>query len=150
LVHQILPEILKIYPNIRIHIVGADTPQDIFALACENVLVSGFVEDIRTAYSEARIFVAPLFSGAGLQNKILEAMSMQIPCITTSIVNISVQAKMESEILIANSAAEFISKIQLLLMSEELQTSISTQARKFVMENFCWDVANEKLNAILV
>lgn len=149
LVHQILPEILKIYPNIRIHIVGADTPQEIYALGGKNVFVSGFVKDIRTAYSEARIFVAPLFSGAGLQNKILEAMSMQIPCITTSIVNISVQAKMESEILIANSATEFIEKIQLLLGSEELQTRISLEARNFVMENFCWDVANKKLNGIL-
>jgi glycosyltransferase involved in cell wall biosynthesis len=149
LVTEILPLLLKQRPDISINIAGADTPPDIFKLAGANVHISGFVPDIRDVYSSARIFVAPLFTGAGLQNKILEAMSMQLPCITTSVVNGSLNAIDQQQILIANDATEFAKQILNLLAHEMLQTTLRNEARIFVQQSYSWETANETLRHLL-
>ena len=64
-------------------IAGTDPTPDVRALAGENVEVTGWMEDIRSAYARATLFVAPLRIGTGQQNKILEAMAMELICITT-------------------------------------------------------------------
>lgn len=149
LVTQVLPLVIKLKPSIRINIAGADTPPEIFKLADENIFVSGFVPDIRDVYNSARIFVAPLFTGAGLQNKILEAMSMKLPCVTTSVVNSSLNATDNQEILIANDAGAFAEQILNVLNNEPLHAQLSANARTFVEENYSWQKANEKLRALL-
>ena len=71
---------LKVFGKpIRILISGARPSARVKSLAKSNVFVSGWVKDIRKSYASGKIFVAPLFSGSGLQNKILEAMSMGVP-----------------------------------------------------------------------
>jgi glycosyltransferase involved in cell wall biosynthesis len=70
---------------------------------------------VRTAYNETKLFVAPLFTGAGLQNKLLEAMSMQVPCVASSIPNASLKATENKHLLIANNEYEFVEKIIQLL-----------------------------------
>jgi sugar transferase (PEP-CTERM/EpsH1 system associated) len=149
LVQNILPLLLKVNPNLTIRIVGADTPKEIFALANANVHVSGFVAEIREVYDTAKLFVAPLFTGAGLQNKILEAMSMQIPCITTSVVNKSLDGQDNIHLLIANNEQEFVSKIESLISSAALRVKLSSSAREFVAQSFSWETANKKLKEIL-
>ncbi|MBK8144434.1 MAG: glycosyltransferase [Bacteroidetes bacterium] len=111
--------------------------------------MSGFVAEIREVYDTAKIFVAPLFTGAGLQNKILEAMSMHIPCITTSVVNKSLDAQHQTHLLIANNEQEFVTQIELLLASEDMRIHLSSKARQFVEQQFSWDTANKKLKEIL-
>ena len=88
---DILPLLIKKYPSIKILIAGARPTALVQSLASENVTITGWVEDIRVAYASAKIFVAPLFLGSGLQNKILEAMAMSIPCVTTTLVNNAVK-----------------------------------------------------------
>lgn len=149
LIKKLLPLLKAQKPSIRINIAGADTPKELFLLSDENVTVSGFAEDIRDVYQDAKIFVAPLFTGAGLQNKILEAMSSGVPCVTTPIVNASVEAEQGSEILIADDEQTFCDHIFHLLHDEELQQKISYAARIFVEKQFSWQRANEKLLGIL-
>ena len=72
---------------------GASPKHSIWRLGLEDrVTVSGWVDDIRTAYASSRLFVAPMLIGSGLQNKLLEAMAMQMPCVTTSLANIPLGA----------------------------------------------------------
>ena len=149
LVNHIFPLLKLKLPNIKINIVGADTTPDIFALANENITVSGFVDDVRSAYNSSTLFVAPLFTGAGLQNKILEAMAMQLPCVSTSVVNASLNAMDKNQIFIANNEDEFVSSILLLLQDISLQNEIKNNAKEFILKKFSWQVANEKLLQIL-
>ncbi|MBP8213562.1 MAG: glycosyltransferase, partial [Saprospiraceae bacterium] len=97
-----------------------------------------WVDDIRTSYVSGRIFVAPMWSGTGQQNKILEAMALGIPCITTQLVNNAIGAQPGKEILIAESATEFANAIQLLLKDQALYHTVSTQSSKFVQQKFDW------------
>lgn len=97
------------------------------------------VDDIRTSYVSGRIFVAPMWSGTGQQNKILEAMALGIPCITTQLVNNAIGAQPGKEILIGQSKLiEFANAIQLLLKDQALYHTISTQSSKFVQQKFDW------------
>ena len=105
----------------------------------KNVSLWADVKDIKVSYCSARVFVAPLFIGTGLQNKLLEAMSLGVPCITTTLVNNSLQARDGVHLEIANSSSEFIQKINNLLLNEEKSLAIAKEATKFIKENYSWE-----------
>ncbi len=149
LVNKVLPIIKKQYPNVKILIAGARPTKEIKQLADSNVTVSGWLDDIRTAYAESSVFVAPLFLGAGLQNKILEAMSIGVPCVTSKIVNNAINAKENEEILLAENPAEFAEKVTFLFENEEVRIKMIKKAQKFVENQFSWTTFVLKLNNIL-
>lgn len=149
LVRKILPILMKRKPDIRIQIVGAGLKNNIRKMDSSHVQIEGWVEDAASAYNGSRLFVAPLFSGAGMQNKVLEAMSCGLPVITTSIVNASLNANESQELLIANQPDEFVEHIVSLLDDSDQRDRIGNQARQFVEKNFQWSTANEKLRKLL-
>ncbi|PCJ85488.1 MAG: glycosyltransferase, partial [Flavobacteriales bacterium] len=77
---KIIPIIIKKFPEIKLLISGANPAMVIKMLQSKNITVSGWVDDIRQSYAAAKIFIAPMRTGTGLQNKLLEAMAMKIPC----------------------------------------------------------------------
>lgn len=114
-----------------------------------NIRVLGWTDDIRVHYQKGRIFVAPIFTGSGQQNKILEAMAQGLPCITTSFVNQSIGAQADDDILIADNPKQFISQIEALIGDKNLRLQLSLRGRKFVQENFQWsDAIDPILDAI--
>lgn len=100
--------------------------------------LTGWVDDIRESYQKGKIFVAPMFIGTGLQNKLIEAMAMGIPCITTSLANNALNAIHLEQIMVANTKEEFIQSIEILLSNPELYNKIAKNAKKFVQENYNW------------
>jgi glycosyltransferase involved in cell wall biosynthesis len=106
------------------------------------------VEDIVHLYNEARVFVAPLWSGAGLQNKVLEAMSCGTPVVCTKVVNASLQAPSQA-VHVAATNQEFAQQVLTLLSSEAQQKIVGQQGRDFVLANYQWNVENEKLKVLL-
>lgn len=138
LVQEILPLLINKYPNIKILIAGARPTALVQSLASENVTITGWVEDIREAYASAKIFAAPLFLGSGLQNKILEAMSMSIPCVTTTLVNNAVKATPEKQIIIADDTAAFANQISKLLENDVLIKKVGENGLAYVEDNYSW------------
>jgi len=134
LVREILPGLGKI----KLLIAGAAPDHRVKKLASDNVVISGWVDDIRTSYTSARIFVAPMRIGTGLQNKLLEAMALGTPCVTTSLVNNALQAKDGEEIIIADSKEEMIHAIRSLLGNKTLREDIAEKALVFVKKNYNW------------
>ncbi len=150
LAKKILPKLRTTFPKINLLIAGARPTQEVKNLASENVHVTGWVEDIRKAYASATIFVAPIFYGRGQQNKILEAMSMGIPCITSDQVNEAIGAKNGSSILIANDKESCQEQISLLLKSEELQQKLSRNGLEWIRSNFSWEKYGKQLEDLIV
>ena len=150
LCEKIAPLLIEKMPTIKINIVGGNSAADFKKYASNHIHFAGWVEDVRTAYDETKLFVAPLFTGAGLQNKLLEAMSMQVPCVVSSVTNASLIATENKHLLIANNEYEFVEKIIQLLKDEHLQHSFKVNARIFVEENYSWDKANQILENILL
>jgi polysaccharide biosynthesis protein PslH len=153
LVKRILPLLKKQIPNIKVLIAGARPTTEVKALADENVRIQGWLPDIREAYTDAQLFVAPLFHGSGQQNKILEAMAMGVPCVTTTLVNNAILAQPDEEILIADTPQEFAKKI-LQMLTESPQSSLNydylrVNARQFVEKNYSWGKATFTLKQLL-
>lgn len=152
LVHQILPLLLTHMPDIKILIAGARPTAEVQNLSNKNVTVKGWLKDIRAAYSDAQIFVAPLYHGSGQQNKILEAMAIGLPCITTSLVNNAILAKPDIEILTIepdDTERIWVEKIMNLLQNVDYQEFISKDARLFVEEKYSWEYSATLLNNII-
>lgn len=130
-------------------IAGANPSAKVKSLASEHVEVSGWLEDIRDAYAKAMVFAAPMRIGTGLQNKLLEAMSMEIPCITSTLANNALKAEAGKEVLIGNSASEHANLICELLENQEKRRLLGASGRKFVKENYSWTAAGAELNALI-
>jgi len=135
---EILPIIHKTHPYVNLLIAGANPNNQIIHLKSEYVHVSGWLNDIRTAYNQSRIFVAPMRIGSGLQNKILEAMSMNLPCITTSLAAKPMNATHDDNVLVGNTNEEIAMLIIQLLNNPEEAKKIAARGRQFVIDNFDW------------
>jgi glycosyltransferase involved in cell wall biosynthesis len=84
-----------------------------------------------------------------MQNKILEAMSVGLPCVTTSIVNNSILAKEGEEILIADSSRQFVDHISRLFEEKDQFECIRRAGRAFIEQNYPWDKATRPLIDLL-
>lgn len=147
IVHEILPLLSK---NTKIKIAGSSPSKDVLKLASEQVEITGYVDDIKSAYSSSELFVAPMFLGTGLQNKLLEAMAIGIPCITTSLANNALGAQPERDILIADTAEEFAQQIKRLQMDTDLKEQIILNGRSFILEHYKWDAVIKNLVQLIL
>lgn len=87
LVGEVLPLVRARLPGVRLALVGSNPTQEVRALACEHIQVTGFVSDEELAvhYSRARAATAPLLFGGGMKGKVVEAMRFGIPMVTTPV-----------------------------------------------------------------
>ncbi len=145
LAHDIMPLVWKSLPGARLLIAGATPDRRVKELAHERIDVSGWLDDIRSAYASSRVFIAPMRIGTGLQNKLLEAMSMKIPCITTSLANSALKGKKDVHLLVGDDAEAL--KIHLVhLLSNTVQAEKLAQAGyDFVRVNYDWKGATSAL-----
>ena len=139
LIHQIMPLVWKDCPELTVVIAGAQPSPKVLKLKSERVIVTGCVEDISEYYSNSKIFIAPMQIGTGLQNKLLEAMAMKIPCITSELANNALGAIPNKNILIGNTPTAYKKHIVDLIKNNALQKEIGEQGYNFVKENYTWE-----------
>lgn len=147
--NTIVPELRKTYPDIKILIAGSNPSNKVKKLSNENITISGWVEDIKEAYLSGKIFFAPMKIGTGLQNKLLEAMSLEIPCITSPLANKALGAINNNHILIGNNSQEHINHIKYCLENNSAAEHLGANGRVFVKKNFSWNKSNELLLNVL-
>ncbi|MCF8352309.1 MAG: glycosyltransferase, partial [Bacteroidales bacterium] len=146
---KILPLIRKHKPDIRILISGATPDKRVRAVESKNIHVGGWVEDIRVSYARAKIFIAPMQIGTGLQNKLLEAMAMKIPCITSSLANKALEAKPMQDILIGKDPCDYADHIVSLLEDQKFANAIAENGYAFVYRHYNWQSQTDKLEQII-
>ncbi|MGI8892035.1 MAG: glycosyltransferase [Bacteroidia bacterium] len=149
---KVMPLLLKKIPEAKLVIAGATPAPSILALANKNIVVTGWVDDMREVMASSKIHIAPMLISIGLQNKILQAMAMKIPCIISELANNAVQAP-ASCVLTAESSdpspEEYVEKIVYLLKNEKAAANLAENAFHFVKENFCWQKAGTSLENII-
>ncbi len=151
LANRILPLVRKVLPNTSLLISGVDPAQRIRDLGetDDHITVTGWVKDIRDSYATARLFVAPMQIGTGLQNKLLEAMSMRVPCITSPLANNAVGAIPDESILIGHEPEEYAAHIVNMLSNKAARNVLAENGYAFVHTEFDWDKAASKLNTVI-
>ena len=149
LVNNIMPLVWKKFPNINLVIAGAQPTSKVLKLKSDKVLVTGWVEDISEYYSKSKIFIAPMQIGTGLQNKLLEAMAMKLPCITSQLANNALGATTNENILIGNNEKEYTDHIINLIEDDTLRERIAAKGYQFVKENYTWEGSTSILENLI-
>ena len=138
LCQQVMPKLKEYQADIKLVIAGANPSARVKNLKSENVEITGWVDDIREYYAAAKIFVAPLKIGSGLQNKLLEAMAMKLPCITSPLANNALKAVHEESILIGKDPEQVFEQIKDLLEDQEKANQLAENGYQFVCQNYNW------------
>jgi polysaccharide biosynthesis protein PslH len=150
LVRKIMPLIWDQRPGTTLVLAGANPSASVKALASERVVVTGWVDDIRHYYGSSSIFIAPLQIGTGLQNKVLEAMAMQLPCIISPLANMALQAEEGKEILMGNIPGDYSEHVLSLLNDADRSNSLAISGYEFVHRNFKWESVCRKLETLIL
>lgn len=138
LVNKILPEVWKHLPHVRLLISGANPNHKVMELKSDKVVISGWMNDIRENFAKSRILVAPMQISIGLQNKLLEAMAMKIPCVTSTLANNALGAIPGEQIMVADQPEQYAQFIVQLLNDQALLDRIAENGYQYVMNNFNW------------
>lgn len=148
---QIFPFVRERVPDVRWTIVGTSPAPEVVALADDPaVTVTGRVPDLREYLNRAQVAIDPLRVGAGLQNKVLEGMSMGLPMVITSVANEGIQAVHPKTILVADEPETFAQHIIELLGSADRRTQIGEAARAFIINNWSWEKHFEDLEDVVM
>jgi glycosyltransferase involved in cell wall biosynthesis len=102
-------------------------------------VVTGTVADVRPYLQHAAVVVAPLRLARGIQNKILEAMAMARPVVAARSCVEAIEARCGSELIAADSAADFVREIDSLLRQPEQALAIGLAGRARVLQAYSWD-----------
>jgi glycosyltransferase involved in cell wall biosynthesis len=145
-----MPLVWERRPEVKIAIAGGGVPAWLQKMESERVVMPGWVDDMKEYYSQSKVFIAPMRIGTGLQNKLLEAMAMNMPCITSPLANQALKAMDRKEILIANSAREYADCVLDLLENKDKAQSLANNGKDYVFNQYSWQTNCEKLSDIFM
>lgn len=115
----------------------------------EGVTLTGYLDDIRPAIASACLAVAPILRGGGTRLKILEALAIGTPVVTTSKGVEGLELEHEKHVLIADTAGEFAQSVVRLLDSSALRKSLVLEGRRRIAEKYDWDVVFPQFEAVI-
>jgi len=149
--NNIYPLIKEKEPRVKLFIVGRSPRKEVRSLSqkYDGVIVTGEVEDIRPFLAKAHVVLAPMIvDDGGFKTKILEAMAMGKPIVSTSIGVQGIDAIPEKNVIIADEPKVFADRVVELLRDEKLRKRMGVNARKFVEERYSWEKMTDILNNV--
>ena len=151
LVKDILPMVWKVRPDVKLWIVGKDPPKEIRRLAKNPAIcVTGTVDDVQTYLQQATIAVAPVAYGAGIQNKVLEAMACAAPVIASPQAVSALDVEAGRDLLVENDPSEFSGAILDLLANSERRYLLGQAGRRYVEIHHDWRKIVAQLEEIYI
>ncbi len=151
LINDIMPRVWQAVPDARVQIVGYKPPRKLLDTHMQDpkrVSVTGSVPDIRPYLAAATVAVAPILYGTGIQNKVLEAMSMSTPVVAMPKAALALSARANEDFLLGNDAEEIACQIVHLLTDPALAARIGKAGRRYVELNHDWARITEQLESI--
>lgn len=147
---EILPFVREKTPGVRVSIVGANPAKEIVALGKRdaNISVTGTVPDVRPYAKECSVFVVPLRSGSGMRVKILNALSMGLPVVSTTVGAEGIAVTHGENILIADTPRKFADAVCRVLNDREFADRLGRNGRALVERTYTWDAVGERLHAV--
>ena len=142
------PLIRKEIPDVRLTIVGGNPSQTVRASASAQVRVTGLVPDVRPFMDEAEVLIVPLYAGGGTRLKLLEAMAVGIPAVSTTIGCEGLAVRDGEHLLIADTAEAFARAVVRLLIDQPLRESLALRATQLVYSSYGWEKIGETLRSL--
>jgi glycosyltransferase involved in cell wall biosynthesis len=151
LAHQVMPLVWAQQPNARLIIAGSQPSPAIRKLAetyPSRVQVTGYLSDLRAPLRQASVAAAPLLYGAGIQNKVLEAMACGTPVVASALAVSALQAQPDQDCLVANSPQTFAQASLALLHDPALRERVGAAGRHYVERQHDWNTIAAQLESI--
>ncbi len=138
LVERILPRVRSQAPAAKLQLVGVNPPDWMRALANEHIEITGEVPDVTSHLARATVFVCPLRYGAGLKNKVLEALAMCVPVVATPLSVDGIKAR-DGESAIVAPIERIADETSLLLKDASLREGLSRNGRELIESEYSWE-----------
>ena len=138
LAQEIFPRIKAQVPRAHLYLVGGHPPRELAACASDSVEVTGRVPDIRPYFESSLIFISPLRLGAGIKNKVLEAMAMEMPVVATPLSCDGIPVTHGRDVLLGETDDELIDHVIRLLRDGSLRQTLRRNGRRLIEEHFTW------------
>jgi glycosyltransferase involved in cell wall biosynthesis len=151
LIGSVMPHVWAQRPDVKVNIVGSAPTADVEALAVRHaprVTVTGYVPDVRPYLQTATLAVAPLAYGAGIQNKVLEAMACATPIVVSSQAIAALEALPADAAQVADGAADFAAEMLRLLGDAQLRQAVGRAGWDYVHAHHDWSTIVRGLEAI--
>ncbi len=146
---RVMPLVWGRRPDAELVIVGKNPPRSVRALKrLPGVEVTGTVQDLRPYLLEAALAVAPTVYGAGIQNKVLEAMACGTPVVASRQAALALNTRHGKQLLIAETPEEFAEAIVGLLNNHRFRQQIGDAGRRYVETAHTWEAAGAQLEQI--
>ena len=141
-VKNVFPKIKQTHKDIKLYLVGSNPTDEILQLASPDIIVTGFVTDaeLDKFYSEIRLVVVPLRTGAGVKGKIIESVFHKVPVITTSIGIEGIDNSLK-QIIVKNSASDFAKSVCDLYTNYTELDAKSKNSEQFIAQYFSENAA---------
>ncbi len=136
---EIFPIILKDIPEAKFFIVGQKPPLKIKKLASENIIVTGFVKDIRNEYLKSAVNVAPMRFGAGTLNKVLESIALGVPVVATKMAVCGLPKELSKYVFVAENAGEFAAQTVKIMQDKSIRANLLEEGKDHIKTNFSWE-----------
>jgi polysaccharide biosynthesis protein PslH len=146
---HIFPIIQGLESKARIYVVGKSPTRQLLARASENIIVTGFVEDVRPYMGRGQVFVIPLLAGGGIRGKALEAMAMKRPIVTTTIGVEGIHLRHEHSALFADTPDAFAQAVVRLFRDAGLRERLADTAFETVQRSYNWEAKGKELDGLL-
>lgn len=127
----VFPLLLEHYPSIKLYVIGSNPSKRLLKLQNKNIIFTGYVKNLNHFLSNAFASICPVKHRIGVQTKILESFSLQVPVISTSNSNSGINALNSKEILIADNPEEFLLQYQYLLDQNNWETLVQNSFNLF-------------------
>lgn len=149
LASELWPALTADAPDRTMTIVGRDAPPELLAVAAADsrLRVTGFVDDVRPHVERAAVYLCPIRVGGGTRLKILDALAMERPLVSTAVGVEGLGLRDGEHYLRAESAAEVVAAARRLEDDPMLARRLARAGRGFVEEHFSWEPVGARLNA---
>jgi glycosyltransferase involved in cell wall biosynthesis len=139
---RVLPHIRAAVPDVRLTAVGQDPPAELNDRMPPGLItLTGFVDSVVPHYQSAALAVVPLRAGSGVRGKILEAMALGRPVVSTSIGCEGLDVAHGKHILIADSPSDFAACVARLLHEPRLCQQLAECGRQYAEGQHNWDAS---------
>jgi len=134
---KIFPLIKEKIPSLKLYVIGAN-PTDAVAKLSENedIVVTGYIEDLTEYFESARVFIAPLRYGAGIKGKIVTALYYGIPIVSTPVGTEGIGLTNFENALISDEPESFAEYVFLAYSDEKLWSRLSYNSINFAENNY--------------
>jgi glycosyltransferase involved in cell wall biosynthesis len=150
LIKRVAPRVWRYRPGVRFRIVGPHPPLALARLAGPRVEITGLVPDIRPFLQSAAVACAPMTTGTGIKNKILEAWAAARAVVATPLACLGLPAEHGRNVLLASGAGRLAEQICLALGDIELRNRLGRQGRDTVERVFTWPLVSRAFRSAVV